>query len=123
MLKTKRTSISYCWVNIYKSELRVYISELRVYMSELRVYISELRVYMSELRVYMSELRVYISELREKSHNYLVLFFIQWRKRASICCSLVLLSHLPDAQRFEKHYRLQVNFGTAAYEIPNYAKL
>ncbi len=33
------------------------------------------------------------------------------------------MSHLPDAQRFEKHYHLQVNFGTAAYEIPNYAKL
>ncbi len=32
-------------------------------------------------------------------------------------CSLVLVSHLSDAQQFEKH------FGTAAYEIPNYAKL
>ncbi len=33
------------------------------------------------------------------------------------------MSHLPDAQQFEKHCRLQVNFGTAAYEIPNCAKL
>ncbi len=40
-----------------------------------------------------------------------------------LLCLLVVLSHLPDAQRFEKHYHLQVNFETAAYEIPIYAKL
>ncbi len=40
-----------------------------------------------------------------------------------LLCLLVLLSHLPDEQQFEKHYHLQVNFETAAYEIPNYAKL
>ncbi len=40
-----------------------------------------------------------------------------------LSCSLVLVSHLPDAQQFEKHCHLHVNFGTAAYEIPNCAKL
>ncbi len=40
-----------------------------------------------------------------------------------MCCSLVLLSHLPYVQQFVKHCHLQVKCGTAAYEIPNCAKL
>ncbi len=59
-------------------------------------------------------------------HNFIMNFTILSRffvMLVLLLCLLVVLSHLPDAQRFDKHYYLQVNFETAAYEIPNYAKL
>ncbi len=53
-----------------------------------------------------------------------VLFICFGRINSLICLihHVVRLLHLPVAQKFE-HCHLQVNFGTAAYEIQNWAKL
>ncbi len=70
-----------------KSELWDINSQLREEKSELQEKKSQLWVCFSELRVYISQLGEKKSEFWNKSRNYLVLFFIQWRKRASIIYS------------------------------------
>ncbi len=59
-------------------------------------------------------------------HIYMFSSFINFGCADSFFClirRIVLLSHLPFVQQFGKHCHLQVHFETAAYEIPNWAKL
>ncbi len=63
------------------------------------------------------------------SHISLLLFssFVCFGRVNSLICLIhrvvhLFSSHLPDAQQFDMHCHLPVNFGTEAHEIPNYAK-
>ncbi len=91
---------------LYNSQLLVYITQFWLYNSQLLVYITQFWLYNSQLLVYImqfwlynSQLLVYIMQFCEKSqnceikshNNLFFIFFIQWRKRASIQFPLVTL--------------------------------